>query len=685
MRKFLFVAVAAFMAVALGFAQQPANSQQAEKTAAKKGMQGFDIDALDRTADPCVDFYQFACGNWIKNNPIPSDQARWGRFSELLERNQMILRTVLEKAQPNNASRDAVDQKIGDYYDACMDEKAIDAKGLTPLQPILDSIAAVKDKSELPALLGTMHRQGADALFAFGPEPDFKNAKMMGVAVDQGGIALPEKDYYFREDAKSVELRKQYVEHITNMLKLAGESADQAGKDAQTAMNFETALAKNSMGNVERRDPQKLYNPKTKQELIAMNSAFDWNKYLVALEAPSFEKINLDSPGFVAGLNDIIQKTSLDDIKTYLRWQTLHTAAQFLSTPFVQENFNFYGKTLTGAKELRPRWKRCVQFTDRQLGEALGQAYVKVAFPPDAKDRMEKMVHNLEASMKTDIEGLEWMTPETKKAAIVKLGMITDKIGYPEKWRDYSKFKVVRGDFLGNGVRGNEFETDRQLAKVNKPVDRTEWGMTPPTVNAYYNPQENNINFPAGILQPPFFDNKLDDAVNYGAIGAVIGHEMTHGFDDEGREFDGNGDLRDWWTATDGKAFEERAKCLSDEYSSFIATDDVHVNGKLTLGENTADNGGVRISLMALESTFNGKEPAKIDGFTAQQRAFLGFGQVWCENQTPQALRVQAQTNPHSPGQWRTNGVMRNMPEFRKAFGCKEGQPMAPVNACRVW
>jgi endothelin-converting enzyme/putative endopeptidase len=685
MRKFLSVAAAALMAVALGLAQQPANSQQAEKTAAKKGMQGFDIDALDRTADPCVDFYQFACGNWIKNNPIPSDQARWGRFSELLERNQMILRTVLEKAQANNANRDAVDQKIGDYYDACMDEKAIDAKGLTPLQPLLDSIAAVKDKSELPALLGKMHREGADALFAFGPEPDFKNAKMMGVAVDQGGIALPEKDYYFLDDAKSVELRKQYVEHITNMFKLAGESADQAAKDAQTVMTFETTLAKNSMGNVERRDPQKLYNPKTKQELIAMNSAFDWNKYLVALEAPSFEKINLDSPGFVAGLNDIVQKTSLDDIKTYLRWQTLHTAAQFLSTPFVQENFNFYGKTLTGAKELRPRWKRCVQFTDRQLGEALGQAYVKVAFPPDAKDRMEKMVHNLEASMKTDIEGLDWMTPETKKAAIVKLGMITDKIGYPKKWRDYSKFKVVRGDFVGNGIRGNEFETDRQLAKVNKPVDRTEWGMTPPTVNAYYNPQENNINFPAGILQPPFFDNKLDDAVNYGAIGAVIGHEMTHGFDDEGREFDGNGDLRDWWTATDGKAFEERAKCLSDEYSSFVATDDVHVNGKLTLGENTADNGGVRISLMALEATFNGKEPAKIDDFTAQQRAFLGFGQVWCENQTPQALRVQAQTNPHSPGQWRTNGVMRNSPEFRKAFGCKEGQPMAPVNACRVW
>jgi putative endopeptidase len=685
MKKFLSVAATALLAVALSIAQQPANSQQAEKTAAKKGMQGFDLDALDRTADPCVDFYQFACGNWIKNNPIPSDQARWGRFSELLERNQMILRTVLEKAQPNTPGRDAVDQKIGDYYDACMDEKTIDAKGLAPLQPTLDSIAALKDKAELPTLLGKLHRDGVEPLFAFGPEAEFKNAKMEGAAIDQGGIALPEKDYYLRDDAKSVELRKQYVQHVANMFKLAGESADQASKDAQTVMSFETGLAKNSMGNVERRDPQKQYNPKTKQELLAMSPAFDWNKYFVAVEAPSFDKINLDSLGFFTSLNDVLKNTSLDDIKTYLRWQTLHTAAPYLSAPFVQENFDFYGKTLTGAKELRPRWKRCVQFTDHQLGEALGQAYVKVAFPPDAKERMEKMVHNLEASMKTDIEGLDWMTPETKKAAIVKLGMITDKIGYPEKWRDYSKFNVVRGDFLGNAMRGNEFETNRELAKIGKPVDRTEWGMTPPTVNAYYNPQENNINFPAGILQPPFFDNKLDDAVNYGAIGAVIGHEMTHGFDDEGREFDGNGDLRDWWSPADGKAFEERAKCLSDEYSSFVATDDVHVNGKLTLGENTADNGGVRVSLMALEATFNGKEPAKIDGFTAQQRAFLGFGQVWCENQTPQALRVQAQTNPHSPGQWRTNGVMRNMPEFRKAFGCKEGQPMAPVNACRVW
>ena len=685
MKKFLTAAAAAVLAVALGYAQQPANQQQSEKEAAKKGMQGFDINALDRSVDPCVDFYQFACGNWLKNNPIPADQSRWGRFSELLERNQLILRDVLQKQEANNPGRDAVDQKIGDYYQACMDEKAIDAKGIAPLKPMLESIAAVKDKAELAPLLAKLHREGVDALFSFGPEPEFKNAKMEGAAVDQGGIGLPEKDYYFRTDAKSVELRKQYVGHITNMLKLAGESADQAAKDAQTVMNLETSLAKNSMGNVERRDPQKLYNPKTKQELVAMDPGFDWNKYFVAIDSPSFDNINLDSPQFISSMNDLVTTTSLDDLKTYLRWQTLHAFAASLSTPFVNENFDFYGKTLNGTKELRPRWKRCVQYTDHQLGEALGQAYVKVAFPPDAKERMEKMVHNLEGSMKTDIEGLDWMTPDTKKAAIVKLSMIKDKIGYPDKWRDYSKYNVVRGDFVGNTIRGNEFEAQRELDKIGKPVDRTEWGMTPPTVNAYYNPFENNINFPAGILQPPFFDNKLDDAVNYGAIGAVIGHEMTHGFDDQGRQFDGNGDLRDWWTPADGKAFEQRAQCLIDEYSSFVATDDVHVNGKLTLGENTADNGGLRVALMALNESFHGNPPGKVDGFTPEQRAFLGFGQIWCENQRPEALRVQAQTNPHSPGQWRANGVVRNMPEFRKAFGCKEGQPMAPVNACRVW
>lgn len=684
MKKFAIVAFA-LMLVLPAMAQQPANQQQAERQSAKKGMQGFDIGALDRSVDPCVDFYEFACGNWIKNNPIPADQSRWGRFSELQERNQMILRDILQKQEANNPNRDAVDQKIGDYYEACMDEKGVDAKGLAPLQPILEQIAAVKDKSQLPTLIGKLHRMGEEALFSFGPEPEFKDAKMEGVALDQSGIGLPEKAYYFRTDEKSVELRKQYVEHITNMFKLAGESADQATKDAQTVMKFETALANNSMDIVERRDPLKLYNPKTKQDLVAMDPAFNWNEYLVAVESPSFTNINLDSPKFIADLNGVMENTPLDDIKTYLRWQTLHSMAPALPSQFVDENFNFYGKILTGAKEIRPRWKRCVQYTNGQLGEALGQAYVRVAFPPEAKQRVLDMVHNLEAAMKVDIENLDWMTAETKKAALVKLSMITEKIGYPDKWRDYSKYEVKRDDFLGNTIRGNEFEVQRELNKIGKPVDRQEWGMTPPTVNAYYNPQENNINFPAGILQPPFFDNKLDNAVNYGGIGAVIGHEMTHGFDDEGRQFDGNGNLTDWWTPADAKAFEQRTQCLVDEYSSFVATDDVHVNGKLTLGENTADNGGLRVSLMALEKSFNGKEPGKIQGFTPEQRAFLGFAQIWCENDRPEALRVQAQTNPHSPGKWRTIGVVRNMPEFRKAFGCKEGQPMAPANACRVW
>ena len=685
MRTLLAAALAAAFAVSVAVAQQPVNAQQAEGTAEKKGMGGFDINAMDRSVDPCTDFYQFACGTWLKNNPIPSDQASWGRFNELIERNRVILRDVLEKAEANDPNRDAVNQKIGDYYEACMDEKGVDAKGLAPLQPALDRLAAVKDKSQLPEVIAKLHRHGADVFFQFGPEPDFKNAKVEGAAADQGGLGLPEKDYYLRDDAKSKDLRAKYVQHITNMFKLAGESPEQAAKDAKTVMDLETALANISMGVVERRDPQKLYNPKTKQELIALDPGFDWNRYLVALQAPDFDKLNLDSPGFISGMNGLIQNTSLDDIKTYLRWHILHAVATHLPMPFVNENFDFYGKTLTGAKELQPRWKRCVRYTDGQLGEALGQAYVKVAFPPDAKDRMEKMVHNLEAAMKTDIEGLDWMTPETKKAALVKLSMITDKIGYPAKWRDYSKYEVKRDDFLGNTVRGNDFETQRQLDKIGKPVDRAEWGMTPPTVNAYYNPQENNINFPAGILQPPFFDNKLDDSVNYGAIGSVIGHEMTHGFDDQGRQFDGNGDLRDWWSAQDAKAFQQRADCIVDEYSSFTATDDVKVNGKLTLGENTADNGGMRIALMALADALKGKEPGKIDGFTPEQRAYLGFGQIWCENETPELLRVQAQTDPHSPGEWRVKGVVRNMPEFRKAFGCKEGQATVSANACRVW
>ncbi len=668
----------------LALAESPADKTGTVTEPARKST-GFSLNALDRSVDPCVNFYQFACGNWLKNNPIPADQYVWGRFSELLENNQLVERDILEKAAQPNPNRSAVDQKIGDYYASCMDVDTINKKGLAPLKPLLDRIDQVKDKSELATLLGKLHAEGVNVFFVFGPEQDLKDSNMVIASADQGGVGLPEREYYFRTDDKSQQTRKEYVAHVASMLKLAGTPADQAAKDAEAVMAFETALAKVSLKREERRDPQKLDNPRTRLQLDSMTPGFDWSKYLVAREAQPFQRLNVDVPGFLEGMVPLIQSTSLNDIKAYLRWQTLHSASPMLPEAFVNEEFDFYGKKLRGAKELRPRWKRCVQYTDNQLGEALGQAYVKVAFPPDAKARMEKMVQALEASLAKDIDGLDWMTADTKKAALAKLKKISDKIGYPDKWRDYSKYSVVRGDALGNSVRGDQFEDARQLAKIGKPVDKAEWEMTPPTVNAYYHPQQNNINFPAGILQPPFFDNKLDDAVNFGGIGAVIGHELTHGFDDEGRQFDGDGNLKPWWTEADGKAFTERAKCIVDEYSSFTAVDDVKLNGNLTLGENIADNGGIRIALMALLATMDGQPAAPIDGFTPEQRLFLGYGQVWCENLTPQALRVQAQSNEHSPPEFRVNGVVQNMPEFRKAFNCKAGQPMVRENACRVW
>ena len=452
-------------------------------------------------------------------------------------------------------------------------------------------------------------------------------------------------------------------------------------------MKIETALAKGSMEVVKRREPTNVYHKMTDKEWQSLTPSISWTKYLTDIGAPSLTSLNVAVPEFFKTLDTELKDINLDDLKTYLRWHIVHSQARMLPTQFVNENFDFYGKTLTGQKELRARWKRCVAFVDGDLGEALGQAYVEKNFPPEAKARTLKMVKALEEALRQDITTLPWMTEATKKQALIKLEAIENKIGYPGKWRDYSTLKIVRGDALGNSIRSNEFEVRRQLNKIGKPLDKQEWQMTPPTVNAYYEPTENNINFPAGILQPPFYDFKADDGLNFGAIGAVIGHELTHGFDDQGRQFDKDGNLRDWWTEEDGKAFDQRAQCLVDEYSSFVAVDDVHVNGKLTLGENTADNGGVRIAHMALMNTEKaaGKEPGKIDGFTPEQRLFLGWGQIWCENMTDQITRLQVTTDPHSPGVFRINGVMRNMPEFQKAWGCKPGQPMAPVNACRVW
>jgi putative endopeptidase len=688
MRKLLMI-VSVCLAASLSIAQN-AGKKAAPKARAgsdqMKQIPTFDSAALDKSADPCVDFYQFSCGGWLKSNPIPPDQASWGRFNELAERNRTILRGILENAM-SAKTRDADEQKIGDYYASCMDEDAINAKGTAVLKPIFDRIDAVKDKNELSELLAYLHRRGFNVFFGFGSSPDFKNAKEVIAEADQGGLSLPDRDYYLKTDAKSEELRRQFVQHVTNTFKLLGDSPEKAAQEATVVMNIETALAKGSMDRVDRRDPEKIYHKISEQDWQALTPSVSFTQYVTGIQAPTFSSLNVVAPDFFKALNSELSSTSLDDLKTYMRWHIVSEQSQYLPEAIDKEHFDFYGRILTGAKEQRARWKRCTAAADADLGEALGKVYVKKNFPPEAKARTLAMVKELEAALSKDIQGLDWMTEATKKQALIKLQAIQNKIGYPNKWRDYSALKIVKGDALGNSLRSNEFEFNRQVQKIGKPFDKSEWLMTPPTVNAYYQSSENDINFPAGILQPPFYDFKADDAVNFGGIGAVIGHELTHGFDDEGRQFDAEGNLHDWWTEQDGKAFEQRAQCLVDEYNGFVAVDDVHENGKLTLGENTADNGGLRIALMALLASMShdARVPAKLDGYTPEQRLFIGWGQIWCENQRPEAERLQALTNEHSLGQFRANGVISNMPEFQKAWGCKAGQPMVRQNACRVW
>ena len=650
-------------------------------------LKGLDPNLMDKTVDPCVDFYQYSCGGWLKQNPVPPDQSSYGRDTELAERNRLILRDILEKASVNDPKRSAVDQKIGDFYSSCMDEAAIEKKGLAPLKPELDRIAAIKSKAELAPVVADLQLKNVNALFSYGSDQDFKNANEEIAEADQGGLGLPERDYYTRTGAKDEEIRKEYVEHVTNVFKLLGESQTQAAADAATVMRIETDLAKASLNVVDRREPSNLYHRMPVKDLEAMDPAFNWAVYMRDVGTPPVQSLNVAVPQFFKGLEAVLQNESLADIKTYLRWQTVHAFSPMLPSAFVNENFDFYGKTLQGAKELQPRWKRCVRYTDRNLGEALGQAYVDRTFGVEGKTRTLRMVHDIESAMQKDLEQLDWMTPQTKQRALEKLHTVVNKIGYPDKWRDYSKYDVVRGDPLGNFARGAIFESHRQLDKIGKPVDRGEWGMTPPTVNAYYNPQMNDINFPAGILQPPFYDSTMDDAVNYGDAGGVIGHELTHGFDDEGRQFDAKGNLEDWWTPQDARQFEQRVACVVDEYNGFIATDDVHVNGKLTLGENVADLGGLKLAWMAYLAHEAGldENPKPVDGITPEQRFFISYGQGWCENYTPEILRLIAQTNPHSPVQYRVNGVVVNLPEFRKAFSCKVGTPMAPEKTCTVW
>jgi len=649
---------------------------------------GFSLDNIDKTVDPCVDFYQYACGSWMKNSEIPADRASWASFTELDERNLDTERGILEKAESGGASRAAIDQKIGDLYGSCMDEKTVNAKGIAPLKPELDRVAAVKDKGALIDEIARVHLGGSSPLFSFYSNSDLHNADMVIAYIDQGGLSLPDRDYYIKDDARMVDMRKHFVEYVTETFTLEGQTPEQAAESAKTVLRIETALAKDSMDRTLRRDPKTRDHKMTREEAVALAPNFYLNRFFAAVGSPSFTELNVGNPEFFKQVNGVVESEPLDALKTYVSWQVLRNAAPWLSQPFVDANFKMR-QALTGQKQIQDRWKRCVDLTNAALGEALGQRYVELTFGADGKQRMLKMVDALEKSLNEDIEKLSWMSDETRKQAAVKLEAIRNKIGYPDAYRDYSSVVIKSDDLWGNVTKTEEFETKRQIAKIGKPLDRKEWGMTPPTVNAYYSPAYNEIVFPAGILQPPFFDKSMDDAINFGGIGLVIGHELTHGFDDQGRKFDPKGNLHDWWTEQDGKEFEKRVSCVADEYSNFVAVDDLKLNGRLTLGENTADNGGARIALMALEHMIaddkTGKEGQKIDGYSPEQRFFLGFGRVWCEKRRPEYERMQVTTNPHSPGRYRVNGVVQNMPEFQKAWGCKTGQPMVAENPCHVW
>jgi putative endopeptidase len=649
---------------------------------------GLDVKAMDKSADPCADFYQYSCGGWQKNNPIPPDQVSWDVYSKLYQDNLNYLRGILDEAAIKANQTDALTQKIGDFYGACMDETTVETRGLAPLQSDLNAIALLKSPKEITPLIAHLQlAYGRGIIFAQGSTQDPDDSEQQIAEVDQGGLGLPDRDFYVKDDAKSKETRERYVQYVQKMFELMGDDAAAAKENAETVMRMETALARASMTRVDRRDPYKLKHKMKFTELTQLAPNVDWAAYYAQLQYPKFEIVNVATPEFFKEVSRQITADPISDWQTYFRFHVVNGAAVTLPKKFVDENFDFYRKYLHGAKEQQARWKRCVEYTDEDLGEALGQVYVRKTFSPELKASTLEMVRRIEDAMGERIRALDWMSPETKQQALTKLAGIRNKIGYPDKWRDYSSVTIASADFAGNVVRAEEFERRRDINKVGQPVDHGEWGMSPPTVNAYYNPQMNDINFPAGVLQPPLYDAKIDDAPNYGDTGGTIGHELTHGFDDEGSQFDAKGNLKNWWTKADREKFDARTKCVQDQYAQYIVVDDIHINSKLTLGEDVADLGGEILGYIAWKGATKDKDLQPMEGLTPDQRFFVGFAQWACGNERPEDLRVRAITDPHSPPKYRVNGVVVNMPEFSKAFSCKAGASMRkePAKVCSVW
>ena len=647
-----------------------------------------DVTSMDKSVDPCVNLYRYACGGWMAKNPIPPDQTSWDVYAKLFQDNLLFLRGILEQAEVDSSSRNQVTREIGDFYAACMDESAVEKRGVSALQPQLEAIAKLESARELAPLVARLQlAYGRSILFGAGSTQDPDDSEKVIAELDQGGLGLPDRDYYTKDDAKSKETRERYLQHVQKMFALLGEPPAAAQRDAATLMRLETALAKAQLTRVERRDPYKLKHKMTVAELDKLAPNFDWSEYYRAAGYPAFAILNVDTPDFFKEVSARLAAEPMADWKTYLRFHTANSASPYLSAAFADVNFDFYRRYLRGAKEQQPRWKRCVSFTDHNLDDALGQAYVAKVFSPELKQSTLDMVRRIEEAMGQRIRALDWMSPETKKEALAKLAGIRNKIGYPDKWRDYSSIQIARDDFAGNMVRAGEFERRRQINKIGKPVDHGEWAIPAPTVDAYYDPQMNDINFPAGVLQPPLYDPKEDAAPNYGDTGGTIGHELTHGFDDEGSQFDAKGNLRNWWTKEDREKFDARTKCVADQYANYVIVDDIHINSRLTLGEDVADLGGEILAYVAWKDATSGKQLESMDGLTPEQRFFVGFAQWACSNERPENLRMRAIVDPHSPAEYRINGVVVNMPEFQQAFSCKAGQPMVKPaeKVCRVW